>query len=313
VLGPNGAGKSTLIKALGGTLPLWGGRRIVGDGAKIAYFSQDLAQDLPLDMSPLEYVEMKAREADPNVTMEKCRQAVGALGLRDSIALTKIGVLSGGEKARAALAVFALVPCNVLLLDEASNHLDAATIKTLTGALQDFAGAIVAITHNPMFAASLNATHILRVSGGTAVLTDKVGELSDADFEHAVAPPPPRESKAKAKVGGPSGKQKGKARDTAASAAAAPPPSKAAAAPAKPKRTTLAWAEKKEYEKLQKDMPAVEALRDRLQAEVTRLAAGGDSDFKRMEAAAVDLAEAQGRLDKMEVRWLELAELAGDL
>ena len=50
------------------------------------------------------------------------------------------GVLSGGEKARVALALFALLPCNVLLLDEASNHLDAATIDVLTGALQKFEG-----------------------------------------------------------------------------------------------------------------------------------------------------------------------------
>ncbi len=60
-------------------------------------------------------------------------QAVGALGLQNSMALTKIGVLSGGEKARSALAAFALVPCNVLLLDEASNHLDAATINVREG------------------------------------------------------------------------------------------------------------------------------------------------------------------------------------
>lgn len=50
--------------------------------------------------------------------------------------------------------------------------------------LKDFQGAIVAITHNPAFAASLNATHILRVADGNAVLADKIGELSDADFDH---------------------------------------------------------------------------------------------------------------------------------
>ncbi|KAG1680802.1 hypothetical protein FOA52_008135 [Chlamydomonas sp. UWO 241] len=182
--GPNGAGKSTLMKALGGSLPMWGGKRKEGDGVRLSYFSQDLAQDLPLEMCPLDYVEMKARAHDPNITVEKCRQAVGALGLQNSMALTPIGVLSGGEKARAALAAFALVPCNCLLLDEASNHLDAATISVLTGALQDFQGAIVAITHNPSFAASLNATHILRVQNGRATLTDKIGPLSDADFDH---------------------------------------------------------------------------------------------------------------------------------
>lgn len=92
VLGPNGAGKSTLMKALGGQLALWGGSRKVGDGARISYFSQDLAQDLPLEMSPLEYVEMKARAEDPSVTTEKCRQAVGALGLQNTMALTKVSL-----------------------------------------------------------------------------------------------------------------------------------------------------------------------------------------------------------------------------
>ena len=72
VLGPNGAGKSTFIKAVGGSLALWGGKRKLGDGVKISYFSQDLAQDLP-------------------ITLEKCRAALGALGIQNSMALAKIG------------------------------------------------------------------------------------------------------------------------------------------------------------------------------------------------------------------------------
>lgn len=100
VLGPNGAGKSTLIKAINGSIPLWGGARKIGDGVRISYFSQDLAQDLPLDMTALEYVESVAQKEDPLFPMEKCRAALGALGLRDSMALSRIGVLSGGEKAR---------------------------------------------------------------------------------------------------------------------------------------------------------------------------------------------------------------------
>ncbi len=77
-----------------------------------------------------------ARVANPGVTMEMGRKALGALGLNGPAALRRIGNLSGGEKARVALASFSLVPHNVLLLDEASNHLDAQTINVLTGALQ---------------------------------------------------------------------------------------------------------------------------------------------------------------------------------
>jgi hypothetical protein len=80
-----------LIKALEGSLPLWGGKRKVGDGVKISYFSQDLAQDLPLEMTALQYVEDMARKFDSSMTLEKCRGALGALGIQNSMALTKIG------------------------------------------------------------------------------------------------------------------------------------------------------------------------------------------------------------------------------
>jgi ATPase subunit of ABC transporter with duplicated ATPase domains len=96
-------------------------------------FDQDLAQELPLDQTALDYVSQVARITDPSLTLEKVRAALGALGLTGSLPLQQIGSLSGGEKARVALAVFALVPANVLLLDEASNHLDAATLEVLTG------------------------------------------------------------------------------------------------------------------------------------------------------------------------------------
>lgn len=81
----------------------------------------------------LDYVSARARESDVTITLEKCRQALGALGLTGSLALQTIGSLSGGEKARVALALFALVPANVLLLDEASNHLDIATLEVSLG------------------------------------------------------------------------------------------------------------------------------------------------------------------------------------
>ncbi|KAL3130251.1 hypothetical protein ABBQ38_008084, partial [Trebouxia sp. C0009 RCD-2024] len=177
VLGPNGAGKTTLLKVISGAVPVWGGVRHLGDGTKISVFSQDLAQDLPMDKQALEYVLEKARVDDVTITQEQGRQSLGALGLSGDMALARIGDLSGGEKARVALAAFALVPCNLLLLDEASNHLDAATINALTAALQAFDGAIVAITHNKAFADNLRATHVLRVQGGKAKLSAHMGEL----------------------------------------------------------------------------------------------------------------------------------------
>ncbi|KAK9814109.1 hypothetical protein WJX72_000796 [[Myrmecia] bisecta] len=184
VVGPNGAGKSSLLKAISGVLPLWSGQLTLGEGAQARVFSQDLAKDLPIGKAALDYVLEKAREVDVTITLERGRKALGSLGLSGSMALQKIGELSGGEKARVALAAFSLIPSNLLLLDEASNHLDAQTITALTTALQEFKGAIFAITHNQAFAASLNATHILRVENGTAHMSHNTG-LSAADFEHS--------------------------------------------------------------------------------------------------------------------------------
>ncbi len=103
---------------MAGKEQLLGGSRRIGEGVKMAVFSQDLAQDLPLEMPALEYVLQKAREDDPTITAELGRKSLGSLGLAGAGAQRPIGQLSGGEKARVALAAFALIPYNLLLLDE---------------------------------------------------------------------------------------------------------------------------------------------------------------------------------------------------
>ncbi|GIL59787.1 hypothetical protein Vafri_14505 [Volvox africanus] len=326
VLGPNGAGKSTLLKAIGGALPLWAGSRALGDGVRMAVFSQDLAQDLPLELSALEYVEGVARANDPGVTTEKCRQALGALGLTGNMPLQKIGVLSGGEKARVALAAFALVPANVLLLDEASNHLDAQTIEVLTGALRDFNGAIIAITHNQAFATSLNATHILRVGNGTARLTDNLG-LSAKDFEHT-SPPAAAAAAAAAAVGkgataatpaaSSTNSKKGKAAAPAAATPAAvpaapPPPQPASTAKPKAKRTTLSYKEQLEYQKLGKEIEVLGKRREKIDEQLAAAVAAGSSGYSEVERLSLELAKVSEELEAKELRWLELAEIAGDI
>jgi ABC-type molybdenum transport system ATPase subunit/photorepair protein PhrA len=127
VLGPNGAGKSSMLRcALAGSDPLLSGSRTVGEGVKMAVFAQDLAQELPLEMRALDYVLDKARREDGTITLEQGRKSLGSLGLTGDSAYRVIGQLSGGEKARVALAAFALIPYNLLLLDEPSNHVRSA-------------------------------------------------------------------------------------------------------------------------------------------------------------------------------------------
>lgn len=184
ILGPNGCGKSTLLRALSGRGALQGGEREEGMGVQLGVFTQDLAQDLPQDVSGLECVLQIAREKDPTITDETARSALGALGLTGDSVLRPIKALSGGEKARVALGAFVLKPHNVLLMDEASNHLDRPTVRALAKALSTFKGALVAITHDREFCEAINPTHVARVlpNGTVSVRLCINGELDDRDF-----------------------------------------------------------------------------------------------------------------------------------
>ena len=124
--GPNGAGKSTLLKALRGNVPtmIQNGERIENDRLKLGTFTQDLAQELDPEARAVDLVTNYAREGsdgDITVTDEAARSVLGRLGLGGEKPLRKVAALSGGEKARVALGMFALKASNLLMLDEPSN------------------------------------------------------------------------------------------------------------------------------------------------------------------------------------------------
>jgi len=127
IRGPNGAGKSTALHSLRGSLPLLQGERKENYDLRLGVFTQDLAQELDPNARALDLVTAYAREGsfgDIFISDGEARSAMGRLGLQGKKALRRISDLSGGEKARVALAMFALKPSNVFLLDEVSNHLD---------------------------------------------------------------------------------------------------------------------------------------------------------------------------------------------
>jgi len=188
VRGPNGAGKSTLLSALSGKLKPQVGERIEGDGLALGTFTQDLAQDLDQEGRAVDVVTNMVRPTDPTISDERARTVLGALGLIGEKSVRKVGFLSGGEKARVALASFVLLPHNLLLLDEPSNHLDVTTLKVgtvacvcgvrlipsrpqpsfqvLTEALRKFEGTTVVISHDRTFLEELEPTHVITVRGG---------------------------------------------------------------------------------------------------------------------------------------------------
>ena len=156
--GPNGAGKSTLLKALRGNAGhmLQEGRRVENDRLKLGVFTQDLAQELDKEARAVDLVTAHAREgADGDITVsdQDARDVMGRLNLGGEKPLRKIAALSGGEKARVALSMFALKASNLLMLDEPSNHLDVGCIQGLANALSGWGGkdgAVVVISRKYM-------------------------------------------------------------------------------------------------------------------------------------------------------------------
>jgi ATP-binding cassette subfamily F protein 3 len=182
VRGPNGAGKSTLLAGLSKKLAVAAGERVEGDNLALGVFTQDLAQDLDQTARAVDVVTNTARAYDPTISDETARSVLGALGLRQEKALRLVGHLSGGEKARVALASFVLIPHNFLLWDEPTNHLDASTVATLVEALATWeGGAVLVISHDKPFLEKLDPTHVLTVRNGRAVMEER--GLRGGDWE----------------------------------------------------------------------------------------------------------------------------------
>jgi len=177
--GENGSGKSTLMATLRGELPLLSGERVVNDRLKLGIFTQDLAQQLDTSSRAVDIVTEYARggdDGDITISDQQARNAMGGLGLSQDKALRKVGDLSGGEKGKVALAMFAMKASNVLFLDEPSNHLDQATVKALALALSswDVTNAVlVVISHDRRFCDEIGFTHVGSVKDGSLVLEER--------------------------------------------------------------------------------------------------------------------------------------------
>ncbi len=161
LVGPNGAGKSTLLKLAAGVIEPQAGVRELGHNVRAGYFSQYRAEVLDLTRTVLE----EALDTPQRITEQAIRSVLGSFLFRGDDVFKKISVLSGGEKSRLALVKLLLDPPNLLLMDEPTTHLDMPSIDALVGALQQFEGTLIFISHDVYFIRAL-AGHVLHVNAG---------------------------------------------------------------------------------------------------------------------------------------------------
>ena len=159
VMGENGAGKSTLLKMIAGVVAPDAGAATIGASVQMGYYAQHVMENLSGDQNVLEELQAHA----PLANQGTLRSLLGAFGFHDDDVFKPVRVLSGGEKARVALAKLLFDAPNLLVLDEPTNHLDIVTKRALVRALADYEGTLIFVSHDRQFLRAL-ANRVLELT-----------------------------------------------------------------------------------------------------------------------------------------------------
>jgi ATP-binding cassette subfamily F protein 3 len=291
LVGHNGAGKSTLMSVLAGA-EFQGGERIVGHNVTMDYFAQDQAD--VLDFSRSAWDELYADA--PYEMVPKLRDILGAFLFTGDDIHKMVGVLSGGERNRLALAKMLLRPSNLLLMDEPTNHLDLFSKEVLLDALRSFDGTVVFVSHDRYFVNGL-ANRIIEVEGGGL-------ENYYGDYEYYL-------SKKEGQTGGSVARPGGTGNEPGSPAAPE-------ALPGQPKEERRRGREeekqrRREDDKRQKLLGELEKQIARTESEITRLEAemgqpGFFDDPERGKAGGERHAALNVRLEELYGEWEGLSE-----
>lgn len=293
ILGVNGAGKSTLVKAIVGELTPMSGELRRGQGLEIGYFAQHQLDQLRMDETPLEHL----RHLAPDAREQELLDFLGTYRFSGDFAEAKVAPMSGGEKARLALALIAWKKPNLLVLDEPTNHLDMETREALTMALSTYEGAVLLVSHDRHLLRAVTDELWLVHEGRKEVFEGDLDDYAKIVLDHR------RVTAAEARAEHQA--------DKAARNEAQPVNNKEARRLAAQERARIAELRKplkKELEKVEREMNALSEKLKALDTQLADPAFYNGADQGKVAQTLREHGELAPKVEALEMHWLELSE-----